>query len=296
LSAHAASGTTPLVDLALASCAAPPEPDVDEPVLCAALARAGIRAQVLAWDDPAAPFAEARLTVLRSTWNYPHRPDDFLRWAEALGPRLLNPLAVVRWNTHKSYLDELARGGLPVVPTRFVARGARASLARVLAEQGWPTVVVKPAISAGSLHTRRIARDELGAHQAWLEAMVAERDMMVQPYLDSVEGYGERAIVTIDGHTTHAVRKAPRFAGGEEHVSEAVPLAPDERRFAQAALALAEARFPEPRLLYARVDVARNARGELVLMELELVEPSLFLLQCPAALERFVGAIGERLR
>ena len=269
---------------------------MDEPVLCAALARAGIRAQVLAWDDPAAPFAEARLTVLRSTWNYPHRPDDFLRWAAARGPRLLNPLGVVRWNTHKRYLDDLAAGGLPVVPTRFVARGSGASLAGVLDDHGWSTVVVKPAISAGSLHTRRIGRGELAGHQVWLEAMVAERDMMVQPYLDSVEGYGERAIVAIDGEITHAVRKAPRFAGGEEHVSEAVALLPEERRFARAALELAEARFPEPRLLYARVDVARDARGELVLMELELVEPSLFLLQCPAALERFVAAIGERLR
>jgi hypothetical protein len=284
------------VDVALATCAPLPEPDLDEPLLCAALERAGIRARVLAWDDRAAPFAAARLTVLRSTWNYPHRPADFLRWAAALGPRLLNPPPVVRWNTHKSYLDDLARAGLPVVPTRILRRGSSAVLGSLLADAGWPTVVVKPAISAGSLHTRRMARDELGSHQAWLEAMVAERDMMVQPYLDSVEGYGERAIVAIDGELTHAVRKSPRFAGGEEHVSAAVPLRPEERRFARAALDLAQARFPEPRLLYGRVDVARDARGELVLMELELVEPSLFLLQCPAALERFVGAIGERLR
>jgi hypothetical protein len=117
--------------------------------------------------------------------------------------------------------------------------------------------------------------------------------MMVQPYLASVEGHGERALVAIAGTITHAVRKQPRFSGQHEHVSDAVPISPAERSLAERALAVATARFPRRRLLYGRVDMTLDRRSELVLMELELIEPSLFFVQCPSALERFVAEIGS---
>ena len=114
--------------------------------------------------------------------------------------------------------------------------------------------------------------------------------MLVQPYLTSVDGYGERALVWIDGEFTHAVRKSPRFAVDAEHVSEALPISDAERAVGTAALA-----HIHDRLLYARVDVVPGPTAAPLVMELELVEPSLFLLQSPPALERFVAGIRRRL-
>jgi hypothetical protein len=284
------------MDVVLATCLNIPEPDADEAVLLSALSAAGLRACTLAWDDPAADFGAARLCVLRSTWNYHHDRPRFLSWAErtAAVTRLRNPLPVVRANTHKGYLRSLADRGVPVTPTAWVARGdERARLADVLAQQGWRTAVVKPAVSAGSFATLRVGDGgaDLATGQAHLERITRERDAMVQCYLPSVEDYGERALVWIDGALTHAVRKSPRFAADAESVSDAVPIAPEERALAECLAA----DFP-PEVLYARIDVARDATGRVVVMELELTEPSLFLRQSTAALERFAAALVRSAR
>jgi glutathione synthase/RimK-type ligase-like ATP-grasp enzyme len=234
--------------------------------------------------------------VLRSTWNYPHRVDDFVAWVESLSGRVLNPAPIVRWNVHKSYLLELGAAGLPVVPTALVARGSTATLAELLDQRGWQDAVLKPAVSAGSLETYRVHRAELARHEARFAALVGERDMLLQPYLRSVEGHGERAIVAIDGCITHAVRKSARFSADDEHVSPALPVSAEEQRLAEAALAHAERRAGTASLLYGRVDVARREDGSACIMELELVEPSLFLAQSPPALRALVAAIQRRIQ
>ncbi len=281
------------MEVALVSCRELPEPDPDAAPLAAALAAAGIRSEIVAWDDPEADWARARLTVLRSAWNYPRRHEAFLAWAaRAAGvSELWNPLPVVRWNSHKGYLLELERAGVPIAPTVLLPRGDRRSLAAILAERGWGEVVVKPAVSAASFLTLRCSEEALEAGEGHLARLLAERDALVQEYLPSVESYGERALIWIDGELTHAVRKTPRFAGEAEHVShQAVPIAAAEAALATQALAAVE-----PPLLYARIDLARAHDGAPVVMELELIEPSLFFAQGPAALARFVGAIHRRL-
>jgi glutathione synthase/RimK-type ligase-like ATP-grasp enzyme len=279
----------------LATCARLPEPDPDEALLVAALATAGVEATLLPWDGPA-PAAPADLCVVRSTWNYHQRRDDFLAWAAALAAHtpLANPLPVLRWSTDKAYLGDLAAAGVPVVPTAYVDRARPRGLAAVCAEHGWGEVVVKPRVSAGSFATRRFAPAAAAAGEAFLAAQLRERDMMVQPYFPSVEGYGERALVCIAGAVTHAVRKAPRLAGEDESVSAAVPVAADEGAVATAALAAAAAATGGGDLLYGRVDLARDAAGAPRVMELELVEPSLFLAQHPPALARLVAAVRAR--
>jgi glutathione synthase/RimK-type ligase-like ATP-grasp enzyme len=279
-----------MLDVALAGCRLLPEPDPDQPLLEAALQSRGLRAATLAWDDPGTDWTSARLTVLRSTWNYPHRPQDFLRWIDhtATVTELWNPPAVVHANIHKSYLLDLAERGVAAAPTRLIRRGSAVTLREAAGE--WGTVVVKPAVSAASLDTLR-AESGSAEGEAHLRALVATRDALVQPYLPSVEGTGERALVCIDGVLTHAVRKHPRFAAEDESVSGALPIADDERRLAERALATVDAP-----LLYARVDVARGADGRPLVMELELIEPSLFLMQHPPALERFADAILRAVR
>lgn len=281
-------------DVALATCAELPEPDPDAEALARALADAGLSARLLAWDDPAAPFADARVTVLRSTWNYLHHVDDFLAWAARVGDRLLNPLAIVRWNHHKAYLHDLVVLGVPVVPTVLAVRGDGRTLPQHLAAKGWSRAVAKPAVSAGSFETRVVDRG--GAHDAWFREAVGARDMLVQPYVASVDTHGERSLVWIDGEVTHAIRKSPRFAGGGERVSEAaVPVGDDERAFADRAVDAARRRTGA-RPLYARVDVVRDEGGALRVMELELIEPSLFFAQGPEGLGRFVRALATIVR
>lgn len=281
--------------VALVTCRVLPEPDPDQEPLLAALRQAGLPAELLAWDDPGAPRPGAfDLCVLRSCWNYFRAPEAFLAWCrEAAGTsRLLNPLAAVRWNLHKGYLHELEAAGVPVVPTAWLARGAAANLPALLCERGWDDAVVKPAVSAASFLTRRFRPGEAGEGQAFLAALLAERDVLVQPYLPSAEGSGERALVFIDGVLGHAVRKSPRLAGDCERVSAAVPIAEPECEVAERALEVARARVGNP-LLYARVDLLADAAGAPRVSELELIEPSLFLRQSPPALERLVRAIAR---
>jgi len=279
--------------VALVSCRELPEPDPDAEPLAAALEAAGIEAHVLAWDDPGADWASHRLSVLRSTWNYPERLEAFLGWAAATAAasELWNPLEAVRWNTHKSYLLDLERRGLPVTPTVLVPRGSDVTLAGIMDERGWPEAVVKPVVSAASFKTRRVGRGEMDAGEAHLSELLAERDVLVQSFLPSVEDHGERALVWVDGELTHAVRKSPRFEGQDESVStEAVEISA-----AEAELARRVTSSVDGSLLYARIDMAPGPDGEPVLMELELVEPSLFFKQGPRALERFTAGIRRRL-
>ena len=150
--------------------------------------------------------------------------------------------------------------------------------------------MVKPAVSAASYRTMLVTADREEEGEIHLAELLAERDVLVQLYLPSVEDYGERAVVWIDGEVTHAVRKSPRFEGEDESVSGVQAVTPDEEALARKAISVVDGS-----LLYARVDVAPGPDGSPVVMELELVEPSLFFPQKAAALERYVSAVRRLL-
>lgn len=291
------------MQLRIATCRPLPEPDVDEGLLLDALRARGVAARMAAWNDPGERWESGPPTLIRSTWDYFRDLDRFVAWTHRAesGAPLWNGGDVVRWNAHKRYLAELSRAGHLVVPTEFVPHGGRVDLGELAARRGWRDVVVKPAVSAGSFATRRFALDmtqNFAEARTFLHALTAERDVLVQRYVDSVDDHGERSLVWIDGEFTHSIRKTPRFSGEDERVSEALPIAPDARAAAADVLASARAlcgRVGRPAdLLYARVDLARDVDGRPLVMELELIEPSLFLLQCPAALERLADATARR--
>jgi glutathione synthase/RimK-type ligase-like ATP-grasp enzyme len=275
------------IDVALASCVNLPDPDDDMEPLLGALRAAGLSAEVLAWDDPGADFAQATMTLLRSTWNYPERPDDFRAWVArtAAVSNLWNRPDVVRWNVHKGYLLDLERRDVPVVPTELVARASGETLEAIAAKRGWNDLVVKPAISAGSRGTMRVREETRPRGEDHLRKLLRDGDALVQPYVASVEGHGERSMVWIDGEVTHAVRKSPRFPGDPESTTP-VPVGQDERELALRAVDAVP--FP---LLYARVDMARDDRGVPRVMELELIEPSLFFPHSPVGLARYVATV-----
>lgn len=279
------------MDLRIATCRPLPEPDVDEDLLLDALRVAGVEARMVAWRDASA-WTGPVPTVIRSTWDYIHHLDEFTDWVGRVagqGP-LWNPPRIVLANLHKRYLLQLAEQGVPVTPTELIERGSVLDPAARCAARGWHDIVIKPAVGAGSHETHRV--DPHSVEAARLCARLgAHSDLLLQPYLPSVEGHGERALVWIDGEFTHAVRKSPRFAGGAESVSDALSISVEERAVGDAALAAVGCEG----LLYARVDVAPGLEGRPVVMELELVEPSLFLLQHPPALQRLVAGLLRRL-
>jgi glutathione synthase/RimK-type ligase-like ATP-grasp enzyme len=280
------------MQLRIATCRPLPESDVDEDLLLAALAARGVQARMAAWRGGAEDWDAPVPTLVRSTWDYIHDLPAFRQWIgrAARAAPLWNPADVLLGNLHKRYLLELQQRGVPTVPTELVAAGSSPSFAALLATRGWQEVVVKPAVGAGSFETHRVRHGALDHGAAVLSRLVADRDVLIQPYLPSVERYGERAMVWIDGEFTHAVRKTPRFADGVEQVSESLPLTAAERALGTAALAPLAGR-----LVYARVDIALDEQGQPQVMELELVEPSLFLLQERRALDRLAAAIARRI-
>ncbi len=279
----------------LLTCARLPEPDLDAPLLDAALRARGLEPALLAWDAPAPleplKAAPGTLVVVRSTWNYYQHYRAFLEFVQNASKyaRLCNPAPVIAWNTDKGYLSALAARGVAIVPTRFLegTGAAQGTLAALMDRESWTDVVVKPRVSAGSFETHRFRRGEVD--ERLFAKLRAERALMVQPYVPSVETRGERSLVCFEGEVSHAIRKQPRFAGGAESVRPE-PVSADESAFALAALAAAG--FGP--LLYARVDVARGPLGEPWLMELELTEPSLFLDGNERGLARFADAIAAR--
>ncbi len=276
--------------LRIATCSTLPEVDVDAAPLAEALARAGFEATLAAWDDPAVDWDAPIPTILRSTWNYALQLDRFLAWIDrvSVAAPLLNPREVVRTNVRKRYLLALEARGVPIIPTTLVERNATCALTSQPVSRGAARIVIKPEVGAGSLGARLFAPDDPAA-LAHLDALTRQGAALVQPYLESVATYGERSLVWIDGALSHAVRKAPRLAGDDESIDGPFAIADDERAVALAALA------PIGDLLYARVDLVRDAQDQPRVMELELVEPSLFFARKPGSADRFAAGLRRRL-
>ena len=278
--------------------------DDDMPPLLAAFSAAGADAEIVDWDDPEADWARFDAALLRSAWDYTERLSEFLAWIERVAAltTLLNPPPVVRWNADKHYLLELARAGLPVVASRFAEAGADPDsvLGEFLARQTCAELVVKPAVGAGARATRRHARASIAETLAHMRQLLAAgRSVLLQPYLEGVDRDGETAVIHIGGSFSHAIRKGPLLPPGApptgslfapEEITVRTPEA-DELIVAQRVLAA----LPFGALLYARVDLIRDAAGAPCLLELELTEPSLFLGYAPGSAQRLVAATLARL-
>jgi O-ureido-D-serine cyclo-ligase len=277
--------------------------DEDLPLLLTAFAAAGAAAEIVDWDDGEVDWARFDLALLRSAWDYTERLPQFLAWVErtAVLTLLLNPPPVVRWNSDKHYLLDLQRAGVPVVPTTFVDTGVepRPVLEEFLAHDPCAEVVVKPAVGAGSRDARRHGRADIDEILAHLQPLLAAgRSMMLQPYLESVDREGETALMFIEGAFSHAIRKGPLLPAGAPSTAalfapeEITPRVPSADELTVAGRAVSHVPFGG--LLYARVDLIRDATGGPRVLELEITEPSLFFAYASAA-PRFAAAALARL-
>ena len=279
--------------VALVSCREYPVGDEDGALLITACTNAGLDAQWRVWDDHSVHWGSYDLVVLRATWDYPSRRDEFVNWAESV-PRLVNPADIVRWNTDKTYLQDLADVGLPVVPTTWLGVGDSVHLPAA------GEYVVKPAVGAGGRDTARYRPEHADLAAKHAQRLLAEgRRVMVQPYLSAVDEVGETALFYFGGEYSHAIRKGPLLIGPESLVDGLFrPESVSPREPAAAGLDVAErvlAAVPggADRLLYARVDLLPDSAGAPQLLELELTEPSFFLAYAPGAADRFATVLAR---
>jgi glutathione synthase/RimK-type ligase-like ATP-grasp enzyme len=294
--------------VALVTCAEYPDGYVDDVPIVARLADHDIAARFAVWGDPNVDWGAFDAAILRSTWDYPPRRDEFLDWAATV-PNLLNPLAVVRWSSDKRYLRELAARGAPCIPTTFVeprsTPGTIADSIEAVAATA-SRFVVKPSVGAGSIDAGRFESEDPASVEIAVKhttsLVESGRAAMLQPYLDGVDAAGETALIYIDGECSHAIRKEALLDGAPTEVDGLFveertwpTTVTDDARAAGDAV-LAAAPFSPSDLLYARVDLLPDADGRPLLLELELVEPSLFLSEQPGATDRLAAAIARRCR
>ena len=273
-----------------------PELEPDSQRLLPALAARGIDARPVVWTDPDVDWSSFQAIVVRSPWDYFLRAAEWADWLErvdATGVPMFNPGKVIRWNSHKSYLQQLASAGVPVIDTVLTTSSAPGDLNDLLAGAGWDDAIVKPAIDGGAMRLFRVR--DVDDPQERFDALVADGDVLVQPFLPSIVEDGELSMIYLDGELQHTVRKKAKpgdirvqpYWGGayvlEEPSAEALDVA---RRIFDAV---------DADLLYARVDLVNGLDGSLQLIELEVIEPLLFLELNDAAPARFAEALAARL-
>ncbi|MDX2237625.1 MAG: hypothetical protein NW203_08675 [Hyphomonadaceae bacterium] len=256
----------------------------------AAAAARGAALSVRVWDDPDLSRADCDVALIRSCWDYPERSAEFLQALmrlEARGVRVMNAPAIVRWNGRKDYLIAAERAGMPVIPTLWADALDARSVAKAFDAFETAELVIKPQVGAGSRNTLRLQRN------AWSEADLMRGPAgpaMLQPYLPSIETIGERSLVYFDGAFSHAVRKSPApghwFANALDARFE--PWAPDEAARIVALRALSA--LPE-KAIYARVDLVQGHTGDWLVIEIEAIEPYLFLRFAPEGAARLVDAV-----
>ena len=259
--------------------------DRDSQLLIPALEAEGVDPLPTIWSDATVDWSAFDAVVIRSTWDYFEREAEFLAWVERAGAqaqRFLNPPHLVRWNAHKSYLRDLAEQGVPVVDTQWLAAGETVTVAH---EAG----IVKPAVSGAALGLERVSGGD---------TITAEVDLLIQPFLRSIVDEGELSLFYAGGRFSHMVRKVP--ARGDIRVQPEygsdVRLEQPSAQARDAADAVLDAVDGGWELPYARVDLVRAGDGTLRLIELEMIEPQLYLRWAPGAAERFATAIAAAAR
>jgi glutathione synthase/RimK-type ligase-like ATP-grasp enzyme len=256
-----------------------PDLNDDDRLAAAAVTGLGLPVDAVCWDDPDADWLAYAAVVLRSTWDYHLRVAEFHAWIDrmdALGARLWNPPHMLRWNTDKRYLARVSHPRLTPPPAAILDRGSDVDLRDLLRLRSWDEAVIKPTISADGFSTECTSRDRAASDQPLLDAMLARGDVLIQQLVPEIRTHGEISMMFFGGAFSHAVSKRPqpgefrvqeRLGGRITRTDPPLTLIDDARELLETWA---------PGSLYARVD-AVQAGDRFVLMEIELVEPSLYL-------------------
>ncbi|WP_276498059.1 ATP-grasp domain-containing protein [Pontibacter litorisediminis] len=262
------------------------------------LTQKGLQVTFEIWDDPAVDWGKYDLVLLKSPWDYFDKIEAFYIWLnrlEQLQVRVLNPIDIVRWNTNKHYLVELQQKGEKVVPTVWLEQGGQLNVAGVFAQLQSEKIIIKPAVSGGAKNTFALTQAEAAAQAERIRELLLQESFLAQPFIPEIQTKGEWSFLFFNGMYSHTVLKTAKagdfrvqhFFGGTIHTPEP-PAA-----LLEAAHNLVDKYAPG--CLYARVDGV-ELNGELVLMELELIEPFLFMGTSEGAIDRYYDALVEQLQ
>ena len=262
-----------------------------------ALEDLGLKVNCAAWDDTEYDWSQTRSVVFRTIWDYFERYDEFSAWLEIVKTKtqLVNSYDLIQWNIDKHYLKDLQDKGVAIVPTEYVDTGSYRSIAEVCLERDWQDVVIKPAIAGGAFHTHKVLEFERADYEEVFENLVAERDMLIQPFVPTISSRGEASLMVFNGKFTHAILKKPKQGdyrvqddwGGTVH-----PYSPTQEE-----ITFAENCFKACSTMpaYGRADILWGKNGDILLGELEIVEPELWIRNDPASARLFAQGVLKAL-
>jgi glutathione synthase/RimK-type ligase-like ATP-grasp enzyme len=271
---------------------------IDDEHAIAPLADLGWEVSTLSWRQRQWAWSAFDMVVIRSTWDYWSDVAGFLDVLRLIETESLleNPLELVRWNLSKTYMKDLERSGVGVVPTLWPGRPTAGMLQACFEELELEELVIKPVIGANGEDAFRISREDSQSSLERIAAFFGERDAMIQPFMARVLTEGEFSLFYFNGDFSHAILKVPapnEFRSQEERGAEVIPVTPEPLLLERGAQAVATISTAP---LYARIDFVRDENDDFRVMEMELIEPSMYLRTDPSAPARFAAAIDQRFR
>ena len=258
------------------------------------LEQLGWQVDWIPWRRPQVNWDSYDLVYAAAPWDYPENASEFLQVIERVAgssAALVNPVELVRWNVSKTYLRDLQSLGIAIVPSQWYERFAQEDLPDWFEHFASEKIIVKPVISANAANTFLLEAPVDASTIGRLEAVFTNRAFMVQPFIENIRSEGEFSLFYIDGALSHAIQKTPKpgdFRVQEEHGASIVRADPGASLQAAGTAAM---RLVRPAPVYARADFVRASGGQFLMMELELIEPSMYLRMDEGAARRFANAL-----
>jgi len=270
----------------------------EDRLLADALRGHGLTAARVDWANPDVDWSSFRAAVVRTTWDYFHRFDEFMAWLARVEwqTQLINRPSIIRWNIDKHYLADLEMKGIPTVPCTFIERGSAATLTELIEASGWDEAIIKPCVSGAARHTYRVNRGNAAKHDPIVRELLTNESLILQPFMHDILERGEDTLMVLNGRYTHAVRKVVKAGDFRVQDDFGGKVGPHEPTAEQMELAERAMAVCDPSPVYGRVDMVRDNEGHLAVMELELIEPELWLRTHPAAALSLAEAIAAEVK
>ena len=296
-----------MTDITLLTCRTYYKPDnvtpyiqnilLEQELLKSAFEAQGLKVDIAYWDNPTYEWQETKSVFFRTIWDYFERFDEFWEWLEQVKTktRLINSYELIKWNIDKHYLKDLSSWGIETVPTYFADKGCNMKLHEIAKTNQWKNLVIKPAISASAFKTYKILANEIQGNEKLFNSLVQERDMLVQPYFETITELGEASLMVFDGKFTHAILK--KAQPGDFRVQDDFGGTVHNYMPTKAEINFAEEVFKacKTKPIYGRVDIVWDNDKNFYLSELEIIEPELWIRNYPKCAERIAEAVDKIL-
>ena len=297
-----------MIDVTLLTCQAYYKPEkispyiqnilFEEQLLKSALEKQGLTVEITYWNNPSYDWSKTKSVIFRTIWDYFEKFEEFFKWLDEIKhqTQLINSYELVKWNIDKHYLKDLNENGINIVPTYFTKQHKKESLLDISNEMEWEDLVIKPAISAAAFQTFKILNDQINEKEELFQQLIKNKDMLVQPFFETISEFGEASLMIFDGKFSHAILKKAKkgdfrvqddFGGTVHDYSPST----EEVKFA---LEVIKACKTTP--LYGRVDIIWDQEKNIYLSELEIIEPELWIRNYPKSAERIAKAVSNKLK